>query len=85
MRRAQGQYTHKALVLDQIESPFRISGGFRHSFSKTQCSRGPKNGLQRRVWQFYTICDSCTGGESVNRCTTALNRSILEYLVLYFK
>ena len=28
---------------------------------KQKWSLGPKNGLERRVWQFYTICDKNQG------------------------
>ena len=57
----QKSHTHNALVWYEIEPRFRKSVDlriFRHDFAKTQkWSLGPKNGLERRVWQFYTICD----------------------------
>jgi hypothetical protein len=42
------------LVSDQIERPFL---GGRHNFAPKKWSLGPKNGLERRAWQLYTICD----------------------------
>jgi hypothetical protein len=33
-----------------------FTGFPRHNFAKKK-SMGPKNGLERRAWEFYTICD----------------------------
>jgi hypothetical protein len=56
-------------IRSEIELPFRLRGVLRvfcHNFALKKRSLGPKNGLDRRVWQFYTICDKKSAPKSKN-------------------